>query len=626
MYGAVRQKDINAAIVSRDIDIVYFYNVGTIDIEQIRANFSLSLESRIITRNDFNIVDLLAARGSAFNYIDQVYEYLDRQKSIPAKWAVKTYRDKRITLIFKKHIIELLAQWLMAEYLLEKLLNTRSNLYILANPDVAAIGTIYRKLYNNQQSVIIIGSFVSRVNNSIKNLCLFLVMPLYAFLSIRRLRLNNTFLAAADLAIRLHGNIRRASDKLNPNGYDVLEYYTKDNISIIYVAEQELSCYIKKDLLNNLQTALLLDRGGFRSVTVRFLVFLLKTQLAAILSAVPLFYRSSFIFHSLLPKISFEFLRWNNFCQNYRFGWYITFNNAGKNHLTRNLILEKYGIRTFSYEASFTNKYFLDSNKFSGLLNPARSYSIYDTRAYISKRQYQFDILHGAEMKHHLTTGALDCPKGELLPKTLDIHKNPLFQFIDYHNKKVMSLFTTSVGQQTMNGENELIKFFDVVNNLVLDDRFKNFVFVLKLKKPIENNNEISVDLLRKYKKFMSNERTFLIDMNISTSLIIHLSDFVLSMAFTSPTLEALAMRKPAGFILEKNQFPQNIFKEKSELMNTTSNQIWSNWNYFSTLSDTEFDDYYYACVGYDNEQADGGVSLGKPEESGYRIIANYLN
>ncbi|MBT3592500.1 MAG: hypothetical protein HN519_00855, partial [Hellea sp.] len=463
VYGPVRQKDIDAAIVSRDIDVVYCYNVGIVDMGRLRTHFGSSLEIRIITRNDFNIVDLLAVRGSAFNYIDQVYGYLDKHKSIPAKWAIEAYKDNRITLIFKKQIIELLAEWLIAEYLSEKLLDTSSNIFILAKSDVAEIGTIYQKLRNNQQNIIINGGFVSRLKNSIKNSCLFLAVPFYALISIRRLRFDGTPLTAADLAIRLHANIRRASDKLNPNGYDALEDYTKDNTSIVYVAEQELSSCTKLDILTKSQTALLLGRGGFDSITGKFLVFLIKTQLAAILNVVPLFCKSSSIFYSILPKISFELLRWNNFGQNYRVGWYITFNNAGKSHITRNLILEKYGIRTFSYEASFTDNYFLDSNKSNGLLNPARAYSVYDTRAYILRDQYQFDILHGAEMRHHLTTGALEYRKGELSPGTLDVHKNPLFHFIECQDKKVISLFTTSVGQQTMNGENELINFFDVV-------------------------------------------------------------------------------------------------------------------------------------------------------------------
>lgn len=625
VYGPVTQKDIDAAIVSRGIDIVYFYNSGTVDRERLRTHFGSSLEIRIITRNDFNIVDLLAVRGSAFTYIDQVYGYLDKQKLIPAKWAIEAYNDNRITLIFKKQIIELLAEWLIAEHLSEKLLGTASNIFILAKSDVAEIGTIYRKLFDNQQSIIINGSFISRLKNSIKNSCLFLMVPFYALISVRRLRFDGGPLATADLAIRLHANIRRASDKLNPNGYDALEDYTKDNTSIIYVAEQELNSRSKLDILTKSQTALLLGRGGFDSITGKFLVFLLKTQIAAILNVVPLFCRSSSVFYSILPKISFELLRWSNFGQNYRIGWYITFNNAGKSHITRNLILERYGIRTFSYEVSFTNKYFLDSNKFNGLLNPARAYSIYDTRAYILRAQYQFDILHGADMRHHLTTGPLDYPKGELSLGTLDTLKNPLFHFIECHDKKVISLFTTSMGQQTMNGENELIKFFDVVNNLVTDNRFKDFVFVLKLKNTIQSNNATSSVLLEKYKKFVLSKRTFVIDMNISASLVIHLSDFVLSMAFTSPTLEALAMRKPAGFIIEKNQFPQNIFKEKSKLMNTTSNQIWRNWDYFSNLSEIEFDHYYHACVDSGYERSNGSVSPRKSEEPGYKIIANHL-
>lgn len=42
VYKVARQKDIAAAIVSRHVDIVYFYDAGIVDIEQMGSHFGSS--------------------------------------------------------------------------------------------------------------------------------------------------------------------------------------------------------------------------------------------------------------------------------------------------------------------------------------------------------------------------------------------------------------------------------------------------------------------------------------------------------------------------------------------------------------------------------------------------------
>jgi polysaccharide biosynthesis PFTS motif protein len=183
---------------------------------------------------------------------------------------------------------------------------------------------------------------------------------------------------------------------------------------------------------------------------------------------------------------------------------------------------------------------------------------------------------------------------------------------------KVVSLFTTSCGLRTANGESELVYFLDLVEQMTHDHRFGDCVFVLKLKKPISNNGRSSKLLLDKYTALTNSNRVYDFGMKVSASLIIGISDYVLSMAFTSPTLDALGLRTPAGFVLEEGKLSGSIFSKRRELLNNTIDDVWNNWSYFSSMSEMEFDKYYLDTLPLKCAKNNG--------EPGYQVIADYLS
>ena len=83
--------------------------------------------------------------------------------------------------------------------------------------------------------------------------------------------------------------------------------------------------------------------------------------------------------------------------------------------------------------------------------------------------------------------------------------------------------------------------------------------------------------LSRIFIKDLKKKRIFILDPNQPSSKIINSSNFIISMAFTSPTFEALSVNKPAIFFDPKKVASNNYFKKIENLYIT-------DWKYLKSF------------------------------------------
>jgi len=345
-----------------------------------------------------------------------------------------------------------------------------------------------------------------------------------------------------------------------------------------------------------------MESEAFRNVTVSFLAVLAWEQLKIFFLCVKTLLCNIDIFYELLPKILYDRLRWDWFTRFYSLDWYFSFNDDGKSHLTRNITLENHGVKTFSMEHSWST-----IALFENLRAPERAYTYYSVKSYIYEKQLAADNSQGALLKDSFLSGYLHDPF------CIDSYQKylNLISAFKVEEKKIITLFTASTGGSRFNDINDLHDFYYLINELISDPRFDDWIFLIKHKK-LYDEHKSSHTLSHIIEKLLNSNRVFEVSTSISASFYIAMSDFVISMAFTSPTLDALGLGIPSTFFAKKGKSDNSIFINNPEVIFTTPNELWKNFKYFSSLTKMEILRYYEKKLplGCMSNQKKAGIDL----------------
>ena len=614
--GKLEAMDIKARFSNATYDEVKVYGCGDYNLKKIKSQLGSSVLVSRVERSEYDMVGLIAARANAYDQVNAIFEYMLSNNSVPLQWAIGYYQDESIGRIFEKLLVEKLSDWEEFTYLADVYSSKKYQVEILLEPSVYEVAKLAEQVsghsisYKIQQPRHRVNDFYRLLRYAAQTV----LVPLYIISKVRVFHKDNVQKPRTDVAIRLHKNIRRPNYPLNMEGCNAFVPYLKSRgLSYIFVAESDLNSEVINRLHEDSETVVDLGSQAFSRVSSRLVVRLFKGQLRITKEFLPLFARSSFLFHGLIPKLLYDYFRWEYFAQSHRINWYFTFNNSGKDHITRNIILRNHGVRTIGYSASWSDYYFLDTKSIKKFRKPSNAFSLYDTKAYMCGRQKDYDCAQGASFDQAIITGILYNPFSiaEYQPYL------SLLDGLKERNKVIVSLFPASGGDKTLNDEDDLIKFFQEIEKLFNEPCFDNWVFVLKLKKPIGKEHGNSDLLCRSYHALCNSGRVIDLGHHISASLLIGASNFVVSMAFTSPTLDALNLCVPACFFDPVGKYSNTIFSDSEALIANDFRDLFESFKFFSAMSVDDFEAYCTTSLPLKCRK--------QPENAGMDTLADYL-
>ena len=253
-------------------------------------------------------------------------------------------------------------------------------------------------------------------------------------------------------------------------------------------------------------------------------------------------------FVSEYPKIIYFFLQWNKFVKSFYFDISISYNDYGLSDLIRNYIFIKNKIACWGYVHSCSQKYVYINKPF--LIDPSKSFITFSKRYYLLKDQIK-----------HYNLSRINCQDNQLIGPLFSNYKATLDLEEIYKKKFIISIFPCSEAENNFNPLFAHKKFFDQIFKIIsqLNNEYLILIKVKNKKSGYKDFENIFNSNL--YLKLKKNNKILFIDRNFPSAKIINTSNIVISMAFTSPTIEALSTNIPAIFFDPEGIAKNNYFK-----------------------------------------------------------------
>lgn len=252
-------------------------------------------------------------------------------------------------------------------------------------------------------------------------------------------------------------------------------------------------------------------------------------------------------------KLALIFALWSMILNRFRFEHFIVFNDLGVTHLGRNILLNRYGCRTWSYAYSGTFG-FIYANKdvdFYGSRKCRDAFLRYDNYLLWDNNAIRYHRLHPSnKIKNYFNVG---CLWSESILRNSNNNAQDYFERMDVKKKfakeyKVVSFFESTYSN-FVPLETGIRLYKDIMR--LLSDEAGIFVIV-KVKKKRSTSDFLYCPSREEYFA-LSDElnrypRCYIADTDKDSSEIVAISDLIISSAFTSVTIEALGARKRSFF------------------------------------------------------------------------------
>ena len=323
-----------------------------------------------------------------------------------------------------------------------------------------------------------------------------------------------------------------------------------------------------------------------------------------------------FLMHVALVA-GYKYLLWHGFLEHYRLSHYVFYNDLSPANIFRNIILKETSVRTWFLIHSASTNDFISPMGEEDILEKEFTYFYCDHLVVWGKKMEGYYREH----PHHIGTfDRLGCPWSEYVRKIQDLAlPNDVqrqawakFSLVPHLSvKHIISVFDTSFNYDCPLSQEDIIAFMTDIHRLL--EAHPDIGIIYKNKRDINTMMREDPTIGHYYGKLQSHPRCFLTGTSHpDSSEAIAASDLVVSIAFTSPTVEALGARKRAIFYDPLNKFlgsyydtiPRFVAHSFSDL-----EQLVEHW--LTRNTDEEFDAFIRNHVIDDiDECADGrGIS-----------------
>ena len=235
------------------------------------------------------------------------------------------------------------------------------------------------------------------------------------------------------------------------------------------------------------------------------------------------------------PKIIYNFVKWKKFLNLYHFDISISYNDYSISDLIRNRIFLERNIQCWGYVHAMADCYLYSKNEF--ILNPHNSLISYSRRYYLMPEQQNYFKLSRISSYKDIFIG----PLFQNYKKIFKLDKK-------YKKKIVISVFSASIGNNVLNPISSHFSFFESLLKII-EGLDTNHLFIVKVKKAdiqISKLNKIFNSI--KFRNLQKDNKILMVDDSVNSQELINISNGIISMAFTSPTFEAISSKVPAIF------------------------------------------------------------------------------
>lgn len=252
-------------------------------------------------------------------------------------------------------------------------------------------------------------------------------------------------------------------------------------------------------------------------------------------------------------KLALIFALWSMILSRFRFEHFIIFNDLGVTHLGRNILLNRYGCRTWSYAYSGTFG-FIYANKDVSFYDSRKSrdaFLYYDNYLLWDNSAVSYHKIHPSnKIKNYFNVG---CLWSESIMRNENNDARNYLEKIGAGKEFVRGYKVVSFFESTYSNfvplETGICLYKDIIK--LLSDEAGIFVIV-KVKKKRSTSDFLYCPSREEYfalsDELNRHPRCYIAGVDKDSSEIVAISDLIISSAFTSVTIEALGARKRSFF------------------------------------------------------------------------------
>jgi polysaccharide biosynthesis PFTS motif protein len=301
-------------------------------------------------------------------------------------------------------------------------------------------------------------------------------------------------------------------------------------------------------------------------------------------------------------ELLYKFLAWESYAEHFSIRHYVVYNDNLPGNVMRTRVLARHGVASWYY------------------VHSAHSYDVFSPEGQRMFREIEFSYLHytaivvwGDKMRRYYQMCPNSISDYEPLGCLWSEHvreaqsedlKNSLRVIAETKirgttgrlPRKIIGVFDTSFGRRAPLSPADMVTFFHMLFRL-LDD-LPDIGIIFKNKIPLCVIEQTHPELLPHYLQIRDHPRCYLCDPSQKDPApVIAASDLVISLSFTSTTIEALGARKRALYLDPKGSYRGTYYDRYPRLVAHDYPELSSFISYWLSCTDEEFGTFLSDCV-----------------------------
>lgn len=553
---------------------------------------------RRFTWHIFSFCQRYTAEDQAIENVEKVYSWLLENERIPLKPLESLYGDPDVCMAFKKQLV----LWL-ADYF--RVVNAAQSLQSLGRPIQLSISSQWQQMDQYMRLAGVKTTLPEKVNDSfgvsfsgqlekIGKKFLFLAGLLgtvpWILSRIRKINFHKSAPKSMQLAIRLYNNDWGLRGQATHEADWLLDGERFHPGNTLFVAENQLNKDYENEISHRKYTlSRQYYKAAFREVSVDFILRILILQNFKRLGA--LFLQSLSTPINLMKVVVhawMDYFMWQNFICHYFPMAYFACHDIQYRHIFRNILLGTIGCQSWYFDHSNSKIQMYENNgKLSGR-EALRDYMKFDGEIHWGRQLIQLAQKHHNRSRFFEAYGPIWYRE---IKKTALMDKIILDRWGSNPAGIILAVFTTTNSLQAINGEKTHRDFLQAFVNMLNDPHYPDLRILLKHKNL--NYEEYmgleGTDIAEVYENLKKHPRAIVLNPRFSSNAIVSYAHLVVSMAFASPTVEALVAGKRAFYYDASNAYRNSFFEKFPRIVAHNGLELKDTMNYWLSLPERDF-------------------------------------
>tara|TARA_B110000971_G_scaffold221051_1_gene266667 strand:+ start:20973 stop:22757 length:1785 start_codon:yes stop_codon:yes gene_type:complete len=496
----------------------------------------------------------------SYNYTEKILNHI-KKKHFFFIYLCNLGLGKKLTnLTLKKYILNELYNYFFLYYAFEELKKKKINLSLVNfSKNFIFIEKILRLFLNSNK---IVHNFSKRdFFSRAKSLLSILFYPLYCIVYSSKPLVGKK---SSNLGFKIYKS--GFNFKTKPTIFWPAEIDRSLKNKSLLISETDLAKETIRDCKKkNIELVFSAKRTPVNYLNITAFINLLSLNIKGFVYSI-LFVNLNFFLLSYLEKIFTSSSNWLKFISIFNLKKHITYHDYSFDHIVRNFFFKKINCKTYHYKHTHSENTYSNYKLYNNYLY---GYCLYDYEFHWSESSKSMSLADKSQSKNFVITRPL-ANEYENLNNNL---KNKIF---------TVSFFTSQLGTQDSicNLANH-VQFLDFINEY--SKNVKVFI-ILKTKYKLSNLKSYYPEIYTIISKFKKKSNIKIYDAShISAEDLIKKSNVIISMPFSSLTIQGIYNLKPSFYLDLAKQFSNNFFS-KNKIYFDDKNKFIKKLDYFYNI------------------------------------------